>query len=90
MVHNYLESISNYSEFNLPIGFFTYISGGFVKHIDQQIKSEVDESGIHGSGITVSNLISLIEQHQESPYSHQELRNIFGLDRQILLSDLHH
>lgn len=90
MVHNYLEGISNYSEFNLPIGFFTYISGGFVKHIDQQIKSEVDESGIHGSGITVSNLISLIEQHQEKPYSHRELRNIFGLDRQILLSDLHH
>ena len=90
MVHNYLESISNYSDFNLPIGFFIYISGGFVKHIDQQIKSEVDESGIHGSGITVSNLISLIEQHQESPYSHLELRNIFGLDRQVLLSDLHH
>lgn len=52
--------------------------------------SEVTESGIHGSGITVSNLISLIEDHQEHPYTHRELREIFGLDRQILLSDIHH
>lgn len=90
MVHNYLEGIGNYSSYTQPIGFFTYISGGFVKHIDQQIQSEVAESGIHGSGITVSNLISLIEDHQEHPYSHRELRKIFGLDRQILLSDIGH
>lgn len=89
MVHNYLNGIANYSNVGLPIGFFTYISGGFVKHIDQQIKSEVDESGIHGSGITVSNLINLIEDHQEKPYSHSELRRIFGLDRQVMLSDIH-
>lgn len=90
MVHNYLEGIGSYSSYDVPIGFFTYISGGFVKHIDQQIMSEVTESGIHGSGITVSNLISLIEDHQEHPYTHRELREIFGLDRQILLSDIHH
>ena len=90
MVHNYLEGIGNYSTYGLPIGFFTYISGGFVKHIDQQIQSEVHETGIHGSGITVSNLINLIEDHQEHPYTHKELREIFGLDRQILLSDIHH
>lgn len=90
MVHNYLAGIRNYSDSDLPIGYFTYISGGFVPHIDSQIQSEVEESGAHGSGITVSNLISLIEDHQKSPYSHKELRSIFGLDRQILLSDIHH
>jgi hypothetical protein len=90
MVHNYLEGISNYSSCELPIGYFTYISGGFVTHIDKQIQSEVSESGVHGSGITVTNLISLIEDHTEHPYTHGELRNIFGLDRQILLSDIHH
>ena len=51
---------------------------------------EVNASGIHGSGITVSNLIMLIEDHMENPYSHAELRRIFGLDRQIVLSDIHH
>ena len=88
MVHNYLGNISNYSQENLPIGFFTYISGGFTSHFDQQIKSEVQESGVHGSGITVSNLISLIEQHNEKPFTHGKLRHLFGIDRQILLSDI--
>lgn len=90
MVHNYLEGISNYSSYDNPIGFFTYISGGFVKNIDKQIMSEVRESGVPGSAITVANLISLIEKHQENPYTHKELREIFGLNRQILLADLHH
>lgn len=90
MVHNYLENISNYSTCKHPIGYFTYISGGFVPHIDRQIMDEVNASGVHGSGITVSNLIMLIEDHMENPYSHAELRKIFGLDRQIMLSDIHH
>ena len=90
MVHNYLENISSYSTCTHPIGYFTYISGGFVPHIDRQIMAEVNASGIHGSGITVSNLIMLIEDHMENLYSHAELRRIFGLDRQIMLSDIHH
>lgn len=59
-------------------------------HIDRQIMDEVNASGIHGSSITVSNLIMLIEEHMENPYSHAELHRIFGLDRQIMLSDIHH
>ena len=90
MVHNYLENISSYSTCTHPIGYFTYISGGFASHINRQIMDEVNASGIHGSGITVSNLITLIEDHMEHPYSHAELRRIFGLDRQIMLSDIHH
>lgn len=90
MVHNYIGNISSYSDSNLPIGFFTYISGGFIKTIDQQISEEVNESGVNGSAITVSNLITLIEDHMENPYSHKELRQIMGLNRQVLLSDIHH
>jgi len=90
MVHNYLENIGNYSSVGLPIGFFTYISGGFVNSIDSQLLKEHNESGINGSGITVSNLIALFEKHMEQPFTHKELRDIFGLNRQILLSDIHH
>ncbi len=90
MVHNYLQKISNYSSSSYPIGFFAYIAGGFGKTIDKQIKDEVLESGIHGSGITVSNFIKMIENHStgERTYSHAELRDIFGLDRQIHLADI--
>lgn len=90
MVHNYLKRIQSYSSSPLPIGFFTYIAGGFGKSIDKQIQDEVKESGIHGSGITVSNFIKMIENHQNGvrKYSHRELRSIFSLDRQVSLKDV--
>lgn len=90
MVHNYIGKISTYSDSIFPIGFFTYIAGGFGKQIDKQIQSEVEESGVHGSGITVSTFIKMIENQTsgKKTYSHGELRRIFGLDRQIRLSDI--
>lgn len=90
MVHNYIEKVSNYSSSPYPIGFFSYIAGGFTPQIDKQIQSEVMESGVHGSGITVSNFIKMIEKQtsKEHTYTHKELRQIFSLDRQVRLSDL--
>ena len=90
MVHNYLDKIGTYSSSQYSIGFFTYIAGGFGRTIDAQIQAEVSESGIHGSGITVSNFIKMIELQNSGgkKYSHKQLRKLFGLDRQILLSDI--
>ncbi len=91
MVHNYLERINTYSSSSYPIGFFAYIAGGFGKTIDKQIQDEVRESGVHGSGITVSNFIKMIENQQNGirKYSHKDLRGIFGLDRQVMLKDVY-
>ena len=60
------------------------------KTIDKQIQDEVEESGIHGSGITVSNFIKMVENQTTGKkiYSHAELRRVFGVDRQIRLSDI--
>ena len=87
MVHNYIENISNYSSFAQPIGFFSYVSGGFGNQIDNQIKSIADSSGIHGSAITVSNLIRLVEIQNEKSMNHIDLRELFSVDRQIILPD---
>lgn len=88
MVHNYLERINSYSPCPYPVGFFSYIAGGFIGTIDRQIESEVHESGVHGSGITVANFIKMIENAERKPYTHHELRKIFSLDRQITLRDI--
>lgn len=88
MVHNYIEHINNYSSFTEPIGFFSYVAGGFGNQIDRQIKSIAEETGVHGSGITVSNMIELVKRQENSPFSHSKIRDIFGVDRQIALSDL--
>lgn len=90
MVHNYIEKIATYSDSTYPIGFFSYIAGGFGKQIDRQIKQESMESGVRGSGITVSNFIKMIENQTsgDRTYSHRELRDIFSLNRQIRLEDI--
>lgn len=88
MIHNYIEGVANYSNCTYPVGFFTYISGGFINTIDRQIQSISSETNVPGSGVTVGNFIRMIERHQETPYNHQELRTLFGTNRQVLLSDL--
>lgn len=87
MVHNYIKGISNYSPSNYPIGFFTYIAGGFKDSINKQIRNEVDESGTNGSCITVDDFIKLVQKAHDHFYSHKSLRHIFGLNRQIVMSD---
>ncbi|SFQ09366.1 Restriction endonuclease FokI, C terminal [Lachnospiraceae bacterium XBB1006] len=88
MVHNYVEKIGNYSNSRYPIGFFTYIAGGFISTIDKQIAAEVAEANVHGSGITVATFIKMIEKNSEQPYSQKTLRELFSLDREIKLVDI--
>ena len=70
------------------MAFFTYIAGGFGKNIDTQIRDIVEETSVHGSAVSVSNVISLVEQAQTAPIPHPKIKEIFSLDRQILRSDL--
>lgn len=88
MVHNYLTNISRYSDSKYPMAFFTYIAGGFGAAIDKQIESIYEETGVRGSVVSVTNIIKMVEKQQESAYTHQDLRNLFGVNRQILMRDL--
>ena len=88
MIHNYIGNVSNFSGFTQPIGFFSYIAGGFANQIDKQIQGIVNETGVHGSAMTVSNMIKLVERQNTQPLSHQSIREIFSVDRQIVLSDI--
>ena len=56
--------------------------------IDKQIQGIVNETGVHGSAMTVSNMIKLVERQNTQPLSHQSIREIFSVDRQIVLSDI--
>ena len=87
MVYNYIGSLSRYSSSDAPLAFFSYIAGGFGKNIDTQIKSVVEATGVCGSGMSVSNMIKLVECYDAKGYTHKNLRNIFSVNRQVLLSD---
>jgi len=88
MVHNYIGNLSRYSSSNHPLAFFSYIAGGFGNNIDGQLAKIVRETSVHGSAVTVSNIIKMVEKQQQNPYSHAQIRSIFSCDRQVLLSDL--
>lgn len=88
MVHNYIRNLSNYYDGAYPLAFFSYISGGFGKNINAQIGEIVSETSIHGSAMSVSNMISLVDRYEANGYNHATIRDIFSVDRQILLSDL--
>lgn len=88
MVHNYIGNISSYGDGDKPLAFFSYIAGGFGTNIDKQLKNIVDATGVNGSAVSVSNMIKLVEQHNQTPYSHKRIKEIFSVNRQVLLSDL--
>lgn len=88
MVYNYIGNIENYSQMNKPLAFFSYIAGGFGRNIDKQLNAIVSATGVNGSAMSVSNMIKMVEQHTDQPYSHQKIRDIFSLNRQVLMSDI--
>ena len=85
MIHNY---IPKFSQKVYPLAFFSYIAGGFGKNISTQLREIAMETSIHGSALSVSNLIQMVEKHQTNAYSHERLKMIFSVDRLILSSDL--
>ncbi len=88
MVHNYIANLPGYSAAPVPLAFFAYIAGGFGSHFDTQLRSIVSATGVSGAGISVSNMIQLVERYGQQGYTHRTLRELFSLNRQILLSDL--
>ena len=88
MIHHYLPDISTYSTSDKPTAFFSYIAGGFSKTIAGPLQKIVDATGVSGSAVTVSTFIRMVEQHAVKPYTHEELRDIFSLNRQVMLSDI--
>ena len=87
MVHNYIENLNRYSSSTVPLAFFSYIAGGFGKNFDSQVKAVSEVTGINGSGMSVSNMIKLVECYDAKGYTHKNLRDIFSVNRQILLGD---
>lgn len=88
MVHNYIEGLRNYCSSSNPLAFFSYIAGGFGSNINGQLMRIVNETGVHGSAVTVSNVIQMVEKQQIKPYDHTQIKDLFSLDRQVLITDL--
>ncbi len=88
MVHNYIGNLNNYCDCENELAFFSYIAGGFGTNINSQLAKIADETGVHGSAVTVSNIIKMVEKQQTNPYTHLQIKNLFSIGRQVILGDL--
>lgn len=88
MIYHYLPDIQTYSSSTLPIGFFSYIAGGFSNNITSPLNKIVDASGVNGSAMPVAAFIKMAERQKNNPYTKKEICQIFSVNRKIELSDL--
>jgi len=88
MVTNYIQGLTRYYHRELPLAFFSYIAGGFANSINVQLKNIIDKTSIHGSAITVSNMITLVEKYNELNFNHADIKRIFSSNRLVLLNDI--
>ena len=88
MVHNYLSNVERYSDSTYPMAFFSYIAGGFGTNIDKQIQHIYSKTNVPGSAVSVSNIIKMVEMQEKEPYTHERIKDIFSVNRQVVLSDL--
>lgn len=87
MVVNYIQGLQSYSSFHCPLAFFSYIAGGFSPGIDKGIAAIRERTGVNGAAMSAGRLSNLMIRHLEHPYSHANLKDIFSVNRQVVLSD---
>lgn len=87
MVYNYIKNLSNYYNGSYPLAFFSYIAGGFGTNINKQLQVIINETNVPGSAMSVSNMIKLIERYDTCGYNHSDIRKIFSVGKEIMLSD---
>ena len=86
-----IEYIERYSEYGLEfanLSFFAYVVSDYGKNINSQLENISNHSGVVGSVITARYLARMVERHQKNPYTHEEIRKIFSVNRAITLKDI--
>lgn len=86
-----IEYIERYSEYGLEfanLSFFAYVVSDYGKNINSQLENISNKSGVVGSVITARYLARMVERHQKNPYTHEEIRKIFSVNRAITLKDI--
>lgn len=88
MEHVYIPEYKRYGETELPLAFFSYIAGSFKKNIDVQLNDIHKNTGIRGSAMPVDLLIEFAQNFAENGYSHEKIREVLSVNREVRLADI--
>ena len=84
----YIQNYKKYGKTKLPLAFFTYIAGSFGKNINTQLEEIHRDTGINGSAVPVHIFINIAQDYAEKELTHDFLKKVFSLNREIILSDI--
>ena len=88
MIDEYIPNYRIYGHTSYPLEFFSYIADSFGSGINRQIKEISDQTGIKGSAMPVDILIDFAEDYTKHNYSHNDVKRLFTVGRQIKLEDI--
>ena len=88
MEHVYIPEYKKYGETDLPLAFYSYIAGSFKKNIDSQIVDIYKNTEIKGSAMPVDLLIKFAQDYAENKYSHEKIKNVFSVNREVRVADV--
>jgi len=88
MEHVYIPEYKKYGETSLPLAFYSYVAGSFKKNIDSQIIDIHRRTGINGSAMPVDLLIKFAQDFAENGYSHEKIKNVFSVNREVRIADI--
>lgn len=90
MIYEYVPKVAKYSPWGaLPLGFFLYIAGGFKSTINKGIETIHAATGANGGAVTVDVFSTMVQQQlQSQKFSDADLRRLFSMNREVLVTDL--
>jgi hypothetical protein len=88
MIYHYIPDIYKYSSSTFPMGFFSYISGGFKSTIAVHLQKITEATSVNGSAMPVANFIKMAEIQAKKPYSQLDISSIFSVNRKVELHDI--
>lgn len=84
----YIPNYKKYGNTKYPLAFFTYIAGSFGKNINSQIAEIKRDTNVDGSAMPVDLFINLAQDYANGRYNHNDIKRVFSVNREVLLSDL--
>lgn len=89
MVLDYIPNVHTYSESShaYPLAFFSSIAADYKTSVDKQIARVGVSTGVNGSILTATDNIRIVELHNDKPFTHAALRDLFSLGHAISIED---
>lgn len=90
MEDEYIPNYKKYGHTDNPLAFYSYIAGSFGTNMNIWLARITKDTGVNGSAMPVDLLIDFAQDYQNGGYTHEDIRRVFSLNREVKLSDITH